>query len=368
MLDYIALTLASIHFGVLIAYFLYAKGKWFRQPWNLTIDEDYKPKITVILPTYNEAEIIEGRLENLWRQVYPPNRMDIIVVDSSTDGTADIVQEWSSYHTNMRLQLIREKKRCGKMHALELAIANLPAKTEVVVFTDADAFWEPDALFKAARYLTDPAIGSVTASILYEENQNTLLENTYRDYYNLLRVAESKFCSTPVHNGPFQAIRADFLREVGLPNFVGGDDSAFGSFIAFTGYRSVQVDDITVREPIRGNRLIRKIRRAQHLLLSFLSTRGYAKKSGFYSKTSFDKIWMIEWWLHLVNPWLLTISVALSIIDIVCFGSILALILIAAGLSLLTLRIFRTWILQQFYLIAAAIRNLWTKDAVWNRN
>jgi biofilm PGA synthesis N-glycosyltransferase PgaC len=368
MLDLIAVTLAGLHFGVLITYYSYAKGKWLPKPWNLQTDENYKPNITVILPTYNEAEIIEDRLENIWRQVYPSKSVDVIIVDSSTDGTADIVENWSYYHQNMPLKLIREKERHGKLYALKIAINNMSPETDVAVFTDADVFWEPDALSRAACYLADSAIGSVTASIQYTQNENTLLENTYRDYFNLVRVAESKFCSTPVHNGPFQAVRADFLREFGLPNFSGGDDSAFGSFIAFAGYRSVQADDITVKEPIRGNRLIRKVRRAQHLLLSFLTTKKYAKKSGFYNKSSFDKVWLVEWWLHIVNPWLLLISIILSIIDIALFGSILGLALMISGFSLLALRIFRTWILQQFYLTAAAVRNLWTKDTLWKRN
>ena len=151
------------------------------------------------------------------------------------------------------------------------------------------------------------------------------------------------------------------------PIFPGSDDSSFGSFIAFTGYRAIQADDIQVKEPIRGNQFRRKIRRAQHLLLNFLKTKQYAKKFGVYKHIEpFEKIWRMEWWLHVVNPWLLIASIIL-LITAVLYGSSLALILLGIGLALLVLKTYRTWALQQIYLVIASVRNLWTSENVWSK-
>jgi hypothetical protein len=194
-----------------------------------------------------------------------------------------------------------------------------------------------------------------------------LNENEYRRYYNVLRVAESKKFATPVHNGPLLAIRTKLLQQTGLPSYPGSDDSGFGSFVAFMGYRAIQADDVLVEEPVRGSQFRRKIRRAQCLLLNFLETKRYAKSLGVYVKSPFDKIWKTEWWLHVVNPWLLAVSILLLMTSFVLYGSVTALVLVGIGLALLTLKAYRTWVLQQVYLIVAAVRNLWTKETMWDK-
>jgi len=366
ILDWLVAALIGIHFGIPLIYFAYFRNI-AKKPWDIKIDDKYRPMITVILPTYNESEIIKERLDNLDQQEYPRSRMEVIVVDCSNDGTADIVEKWFTTTMDPDLKILKEKARGGKLHALEAAIEHVSEDCKVVVFTDADAFWEHDALARATNYLADPHVGAITASITYRSPKNRFLENTYRNYYNVVRVGESKVHSTPVHNGPFLAIKWDLLREAGLPTFVGSDDSAFGSSIAFRGYRALQVDDIIVEEPVRGNQVLRRIRRAQHLLLNFHKTKGYMKAKRLYRKSSFDNIWKLEWWLHVINPWLLLISILFLLIDVMWFKSLIGLVLLATGLTFLVWKTFRMWILQQLYLIAAATRNLWTKAAVWKK-
>ena len=57
-LDIIALTLALIHFGIPLTYYWYMKTKYLNKPWNIKTNPNYKPKITIIVPTYNEAKLI----------------------------------------------------------------------------------------------------------------------------------------------------------------------------------------------------------------------------------------------------------------------------------------------------------------------
>jgi len=366
LLEFVALTLAGIHFGIPLIYYLYLKSGYLNKPWNVKVDEDYKPKVTIILPTYNEAEFIWGRLDNIYAQNYPRNMMEVIVIDgASDDGTVDFVKKWASEHRDFNLKLVEEPERKGKLSAVMESLKHVSSESGVVVFTDADASWEPEALGKAAKYFADPSVGAVTASIIYS-NEATF-ENVYRNYYNIIRVAESKVFATPVHNGPFLAIRTELLRKYGLPAFPGSDDSSFGSYVALLGFRAIQVDNVIVKEPIRGSQFRRRMRRAQHLLLSFLKTKSYAKKLGVYRRVkSFEKIWRVEWWLHVVNPWLLILSVLLLAIS-TFYGSLAAMPLLGIGIMLLVLKAYRTWILQQLFLVIAAIRNMWTKEITWNR-
>jgi glycosyltransferase involved in cell wall biosynthesis len=368
MLEIVALTLAGIHFGVPLAYYWYAKTRWLPKPWNIKVDEDCGPKITIIVPTYNESEFIEKKLEDLYAENYPKNLMETIVVDSeSKDGTSEIAENWAEEHPDFNVKIIREGVRRGKLHALNTALKQVSSESEIVIFTDADAFWEEEALRKIVRYFSNPKTGSVTGNIFYIVTEVGLDENVYRDYYNLLRIAESKKFATPVHNGPLLAIRTKLLKQTGLPSYLGSDDSGFGSFIAFMGYRAIQADDVWVKEPVRGSQFRRKIRRAQHLLLNFLETKRYAKNVGVYVKSPFDKIWKTEWWLHLVNPWLLVASAVLLAVSAVFQVSITALALLGIGSLLLVLKMYRTWVLQQLYLTIAAVRNLWTKETIWDK-
>jgi cellulose synthase/poly-beta-1,6-N-acetylglucosamine synthase-like glycosyltransferase len=366
MLELVALTLAGIHFGVPLAYYYYAKTRWLPKPWNIKVDENYRPKVAIILPTHNEAEFIWNRLNDIYAQNYPRNLVEVIVSDDgSDDGTVDLVKKWAFEHRDVDLKLVEERKWKGKLSAVLESLKHVSSESSIVVFTDADVFWEPDALNKATKYFADPSVGAVTSSIVYFDS--TTFENIYRNYYNIIRVAESKIYATPVHNGPFLAIRTELLKKFGLPKFPGSDDSSFGSYIALSGFRAIQVDDITVREPIRGSQFRRKVRRAQLLLSNFLKTKQYAKKLGVYRHTKpFEKVWKIEWWLHVINPWLLIIC-AILLATNTFYGSFTALILLGIGLMLLALRAYRAWILQQFYLIIAAVRNLWTKEIAWSK-
>lgn len=363
----IAVILGLIHFLIPIIYYWYLKGRWIGRPWNIKLDPGYRPRVTVIIPTYNEVKFIVERLNNLYGQDYPKDLMEVIVVDSaSTDGTPELVEKWAAEHTDFNIRFVKEKMRRGKTPAIIDFFRNRNNifSGNVVMFTDADALWNSNAITSAVKYFADPSVGSLSGSISYH---GETIENVYRNYYNVVRIAESKYYGTPIHNGPFIAIRGDILRSCGLPHFPGSDDSSWGSFVAFMGYRAIQVDDVIVKEPVRQSQLRRKVRRAQHLLLSFLKTKKFSKKLGLYRPAKpFEKIWRIEWWLHAVNPWLLVVSATLLVMG-AFYGSLTAITLLGIGLALLMLKAYGTWVLQQLYLVIAAIRSLWTREVTWSK-
>jgi len=66
ILEYIAIVLVTIHFGIPLAYYYYMKTKYLNRPWNIKTDPNYKPKVTIIAPTYNEARLIEKKLDNIY--------------------------------------------------------------------------------------------------------------------------------------------------------------------------------------------------------------------------------------------------------------------------------------------------------------
>ncbi|WP_448578974.1 glycosyltransferase [Thermosphaera sp.] len=363
-----AVALILVHFSTPLAYYFYLKTRWLNKPWNIKKDPGYRPRVSIIVPTYNEAELIESKLDDLARQDYPRELVEVIVIDSaSTDGTPEKVEEWARRNPGVKLVLLREPVRRGMVFALNYTLRHISEDTEIVIFTDADSFWDRNTLKTVVEHFADSSVGALTASIEPLEASEASKEAAYRGFYNVVRVAESKMHSTPVHNGALVAYRKSLLDKMGgLPTYTGNNDSTPASLIAFMGYRAIQIDDVVVKEPILKNRLGRKIRRAQHLVIHFVYTKSYAKKIGVYEKGVFDKIWLIESYLHLVNPWILVISVAFLIVSVMFLHtpSIIALFI---GLIMLLIKEYRTWIETQLCLVIGSVRNLRTRDIAWRK-
>jgi cellulose synthase/poly-beta-1,6-N-acetylglucosamine synthase-like glycosyltransferase len=71
----LAIALALVHFGFPLSYYLYLKRKWLNKPWDIRRDPSYRPRVSIIIPTYNEALLIESKLDDIARQNYPKEVM-----------------------------------------------------------------------------------------------------------------------------------------------------------------------------------------------------------------------------------------------------------------------------------------------------
>jgi cellulose synthase/poly-beta-1,6-N-acetylglucosamine synthase-like glycosyltransferase len=226
ILTLLALAFALTHFSIPLLYYLYLRSRWLNKPWDIKKDPSYRPRVTIIVPTYNEAGLIRSKLDDIASQDYPKELVEIIVVDSaSTDSTPSIVREWMESRREFKVVLIEEGVRRGMVHALNYALRFVSSDSEVVIFTDVDSFWDADTLKKIVSYFADPSVGAVTASIEPLEKE-LRTESAYRRFYNNVRVAESKIHSTPIHNGALVAFRKGLLDRIGgLPTYTGNDDS-----------------------------------------------------------------------------------------------------------------------------------------------
>ena len=106
--------------------------------------------ITLIVPCRNEEEIIGACLDSLLGQDYPPEKMEIIVVDgASEDRTQEIVREYSEKDARVRL-LINPKKFTPI--SMNMGLEN--ARGDVIAKTDAHTIYPKDYLPKTADYFT----------------------------------------------------------------------------------------------------------------------------------------------------------------------------------------------------------------------
>ena len=113
------------------------RGLLVRRPVRLAA---IRPTVSVIVAARNESAVIAARLANLAAQDYPADRLEIVVAsDGSDDGTDEIVLERGG--SNVRLLALPNQ---GKIAALNAAAA--AATGEILVFTDANTVFAPDAV------------------------------------------------------------------------------------------------------------------------------------------------------------------------------------------------------------------------------
>ncbi|MCL2680433.1 MAG: glycosyltransferase family 2 protein, partial [Coriobacteriia bacterium] len=108
------------------------------------------PCVSVIVPLYNKAAYIKACLDSLCAQTFAHMRI-IVVDDGSTDGSAEIVLNYSSY--DKRVFLVRQRRAgvsAARNHGLYLALAS---KSEFIGFVDADDYVSPHMYAELVRQL-----------------------------------------------------------------------------------------------------------------------------------------------------------------------------------------------------------------------
>jgi len=119
------------------------------------------PRVTVQLPIYNEMHVVERLIDAVARLDYPPDRLQIQVLDDSTDETTAIAQARVEFHRarGVDITLVRRQGRDG-FKAGALAHGLRSATGELIAIFDADFVPPPDFLRRTVPYfLADPRLG-----------------------------------------------------------------------------------------------------------------------------------------------------------------------------------------------------------------
>lgn len=123
---------------------------------------DEVPFVTIQLPVYNEMYVMERLLENIAKIDYPSNKLEIQVLDDSTDDSLQITaaQIERLKATGLHIHHVTRTDRSGfKAGALKAGLEF--AKGEYIAIFDADFLPEPDWLKRTIPYFKDEQIGVV---------------------------------------------------------------------------------------------------------------------------------------------------------------------------------------------------------------
>ncbi|MFH0971587.1 MAG: glycosyltransferase [Candidatus Micrarchaeota archaeon] len=199
------LTLYVIVFFLLV--FLQNMGKINKEPRPPKV----LPKISVLIPAFNEEECIAGTIESVLNAGYPRSKLDIIVInDGSTDNTLKIARKYGKNKVR-----VINKENSGKAASLNAGIA--VAKGELIATLDADSYIEKGSIQKMLGYFADPKVAAVTSVMKVHDPRNVLQRLQGIEY--LVTVFSRKILSylnsINVTPGPLSIIRKRIFKEIG---------------------------------------------------------------------------------------------------------------------------------------------------------
>src|SRR6202051_58368 len=120
------------------------------------------PRITVQLPIFNEQYVVDRLLDSVCRLDYPREKLDIQLLDDSTDETVEVARLLVERYAALGhpvTYLHRDNREGYKAGALAEGLKT--AKGECVASFDADFVPPPDFLLKCIHHFTDPKVGMV---------------------------------------------------------------------------------------------------------------------------------------------------------------------------------------------------------------
>ena len=294
--------------------------RWDMYRWDRDHRQHHAPKgtnhserLTVLLPVWNEATVIEKKLDNLAAQ---NQAMHLLVVDSaSTDSTLELLNGWVSRHpsTFTSVEVLRMEQRQGKTAAVVKALQHLGQHADgLICMTDADAMLERGCLQRMMQWFADPMIGAVGAVPNRVGGRQD--EALHRAAWEAMRLAESMVDSTPFLEGSCMMWRPSCLAIDDLHTGANADDAQIATSVRCQGWRAVAdplANFIDAAPPTAEGQRRQKLRRAQGLqrLLTRMRKRASGKRQGV-----FGRIFRRQHHFHVIAPLAITVATASALL------------------------------------------------------
>ena len=161
---FIVLTILAAYgahrYWMVYLYYKHKKSKTTEPAAHFPLDE--LPRVTVQLPIFNEQYVVDRLLDAVCRLDYPKDKLDIQLLDDSTDETVEVARVLVDRYAALGhpvTYLHRDNREGFKAGALAEGLKT--AKGEFVAIFDADFVPPPDFLLKCIHHFTDPKVGMV---------------------------------------------------------------------------------------------------------------------------------------------------------------------------------------------------------------
>jgi hyaluronan synthase len=229
---------------------------WYRPFPAAKIDD--APYLTVIIPAYNEGEMVEKTINSVAAASYPHEKLEIFVIDDgSTDDTWRHIVNAALRYPKL-VTPVRFRRNRGKRAALETGF--LKAKGEIAVTIDSDSVIEENSLLNIVGPFRDPGVGAVAGKVAVYNRQDGIIPRMLHVRFTLsfdfLRAAQSTYGTVYCCPGALSAYRVAVVREViedwMKQTFLGasctyGEDRSLTNFILSRGFDTVYQRTAVVR-------------------------------------------------------------------------------------------------------------------------
>lgn len=208
----------SLIFYLFYAILIVSTGRLFLRlflslTYNLTRIKETKkifPKISIIVPAFNEGKTIKNCVESLHVLDYP-NFEIIVIDDGSSDKTFEIAKKCDY------AKVYRQENQ-GKPIALNNGISH--SSGEIILTVDADTELDKNALRTIARrFVVNNKLGAVAGNVKVKKEPtilNTIQSAEYSTGINLIRKGQSVLGSVMIVPGPIAGLRKETIEKVGF--------------------------------------------------------------------------------------------------------------------------------------------------------
>lgn len=190
------------------------------------------PMVAVVIAAYNEERHIADRVQNLLDQDYPADRLRIYIgSDGSKDRTANILRQF----TDERLKLHLFEMNRGKASVLNDLRDRVTEP--LVVFSDANTYFDRQAIQRLVRWFDDPHVGGVTGELRLRGSNGQNQDSLYWRIEQALKFFEGRIGGLLGANGAIYAIRRPLWPALRPQEIC--DDFCIGMQVPVSGHRLV---------------------------------------------------------------------------------------------------------------------------------
>ncbi len=257
LVSFLVIFYTYLGYGILIWFFVLIKKMATRRIYP--VNNFYEPAVTLIVPCFNEADIMEAKIANCRSLNYPADKLSFIfITDGSTDDFVSVLKD----HPD--ISALHEDQRAGKTATENRAM--LFVTTPIVIFSDANTFLNSESVKNIVRHFADKHVGCVSGEkrIIADKTDSISAagESIYWKYESILKKLDAALNCTVGAAGELVAFRSDLYKD--LPEDTLLDDFMQSMQIAANGYRiayepeafSLETASLNVKEELKRKRRI----------------------------------------------------------------------------------------------------------------
>jgi cellulose synthase/poly-beta-1,6-N-acetylglucosamine synthase-like glycosyltransferase len=195
-----------VGYGAVLYIILKIKNIFFRRETTpiLPLDPQLLPDVTLMICAYNEADVIEEKMQNIRALNYPQEKLCVMwVTDGSSDNSNEMLQAYPE------VKLVYSPERKGKAAAMQHGLQE--NKAEYVIFTDANTMLNADAIREIVRQFMKKNVSCVSGekrvAARHAGQATAEGEGVYWKYESMLKRWDSELYSAMGAAGELFAVR-----------------------------------------------------------------------------------------------------------------------------------------------------------------